>query len=256
MDVDRLWLYTNFDCNLQCSYCLSSSHPNAPRREFEWDLYTQLVDEAVSLGIPELCLTGGEPFLLSDMAQRIEYAAAHMPVTVLTNGLPLTESRLAGMAHLRDMPVTLQISLDGHRAELHDPYRGQGTWSRTVDAIRRVQAAGFKVAIGATETPLNTEHLAELAAFVSDLGVHAKDFFVRPLTKRGLSAEGLELQAGDLAPELTVTAEGVYWHPQTGGEALRLTQQPLPLHLAFDLMQTTFDALIAGGPMPQRYRCA
>ena len=28
----RLWLYTNFDCNLRCDYCCVRSSPKAPRR--------------------------------------------------------------------------------------------------------------------------------------------------------------------------------------------------------------------------------
>ena len=28
----RLWLYTNFDCNLACTYCCVSSSPRTPRR--------------------------------------------------------------------------------------------------------------------------------------------------------------------------------------------------------------------------------
>ena len=29
----RLWLYTNFDCNLHCDYCCVRSSPKVPRRE-------------------------------------------------------------------------------------------------------------------------------------------------------------------------------------------------------------------------------
>jgi TusA-related sulfurtransferase len=29
----RLWLYTNFDCNLHCDYCCVRSSPTVPRRE-------------------------------------------------------------------------------------------------------------------------------------------------------------------------------------------------------------------------------
>ncbi len=28
----KLWMYTNYDCNLRCSYCVAKSGPNAPRR--------------------------------------------------------------------------------------------------------------------------------------------------------------------------------------------------------------------------------
>ena len=29
---DRLWFYANYHCNLECSYCLTESGPNVPRR--------------------------------------------------------------------------------------------------------------------------------------------------------------------------------------------------------------------------------
>jgi sulfatase maturation enzyme AslB (radical SAM superfamily) len=28
----KLWIYTNYDCNPRCSYCVAKSSPNAPRR--------------------------------------------------------------------------------------------------------------------------------------------------------------------------------------------------------------------------------
>ena len=28
----KLWIYTNYDCNLRCSYCVAKSSPNSPRR--------------------------------------------------------------------------------------------------------------------------------------------------------------------------------------------------------------------------------
>ncbi len=32
---DRLWFYTNYHCNLRCSYCLTESAPGVPRRELD-----------------------------------------------------------------------------------------------------------------------------------------------------------------------------------------------------------------------------
>ena len=60
----RLWVYTNFDCNLQCSYCVARSHPRAERRGISRMQLERLVDEAADFGIEQLFLTGGEPFLL------------------------------------------------------------------------------------------------------------------------------------------------------------------------------------------------
>lgn len=252
----RLWIYTNFDCNLACTYCLTSSSPAAARRALPPDAYFQLIEEGVTAGIEEVFLTGGEPFLLPDIFDKLAYAAARRPTTVLTNGMLLRGRRLDQLKALRHLPITLQISLDGHSAEIHDAYRGAGSWASTVSAIRTLREHGFRVSIGATETPVNSAYTGELRAFARELGIADSCFFLRPLTKRGFSLEGIELRAEDIAPELTVTADGVYWHPQSAGEAMLLSRHIFPLCDALELMRANFAVIAAGGPAPQQYRCA
>jgi MoaA/NifB/PqqE/SkfB family radical SAM enzyme len=93
----RLWIYTNFDCNLACTYCLTSSSPAAERRALPSGAYFQLIDEAVTVGIGEVFLTGGEPFLIPDIFQKLTYAAERLPTTVLTNGMLLKRRRLESL---------------------------------------------------------------------------------------------------------------------------------------------------------------
>ncbi|MGE0136143.1 MAG: radical SAM protein, partial [Dehalococcoidia bacterium] len=254
--VSRLWVYTNFDCNLACSYCLTSSSPTAPRRALPEGAFERLIDEAVAAGTGEVFLTGGEPFLLANAFERLAYAGSRLPTTVLTNGMLLKGRRLERLRALRDLRLTIQVSLDGHAPEIHDAYRGAGSWAATVAAIRALQAEGFRVGIGATETPVNAPHVGALRAFVAELGVPEERFFLRPLTKRGFSLEGIELRAEDIEPELTVTAEGVFWHPQSAGEAMLLSREIFPLHDAFELMLTTLEAMRGVGAGLGRYRCA
>jgi MoaA/NifB/PqqE/SkfB family radical SAM enzyme len=252
----RLWVYTNYDCNLSCKYCLSSSSPNAPRREIPFDAYKKLIEEAALEGMDSVFLTGGEPFLLPDIVSRIEHALDYASVTVLTNGLLLRGERLARLRALRTRELTLQISLDGHLPELHDAYRGAGTWKRTVQSIRRVIQEGFRVAIGATATPLNGAYEDQLRAFALGLGIPEDRFFMRPLTRTGFSDEGVELQPEAVVPEVTITLDGVFWHPQSGGSAHLLSRTFSPLRPALDLLNATYERILAGGPRPQVYRCA
>src|ERR1700756_5419498 len=83
----RLWLYTNFDCNLHCDYCCVRSSPTAPRRELGLTRVQRITREAAELGVKEIFITGGEPFLLEDIGEILVSCAAAAPTTVLTNGM-------------------------------------------------------------------------------------------------------------------------------------------------------------------------
>jgi len=125
----------------------------------------------------------------------------------------LTSQRLEKLYVIANDNLSLQVSLDGGRAEHHDAYRGVGSWAKTVAGIKNLQARGLRVLISSTETPANTAHIAELHTFRRSLGIADEDHFVRPLAKRGFSQEGVEVGIDTLMPEITVTVEGVYWHP-------------------------------------------
>jgi len=55
----RLWLYTNFDCNLSCDYCCVRSSPKTPRRALGIDRLRRIAREAAELGVKEIFVTGG-----------------------------------------------------------------------------------------------------------------------------------------------------------------------------------------------------
>jgi molybdenum cofactor biosynthesis enzyme MoaA len=58
----KLWLYTNYDCNLRCSYCLVKSSPNAPRRTLGLENVRRLVTEAIEMGFCDVFLPGANRF--------------------------------------------------------------------------------------------------------------------------------------------------------------------------------------------------
>src|SRR5258708_10603847 len=141
----KLWVYTNYDCNLRCRYCVAKSSPNAPRRAIGLTNVQRLIDESIRLGFVHAFFTGGEPFLLPDIYDMLAYASARVPTTVLTNAMLLHGARLAKLVAIANDRLTVQVSLDGGCAEDHDAYRGAGAWARSVDGIQRLQAEGFQV---------------------------------------------------------------------------------------------------------------
>src|SRR6202007_2153661 len=108
----RLWLYTNFHCNLHCDYCCVRSSPAVPRRELGLARVQRIAREAPELGVKEIFVTGGEPFLLEDIGEILVCCAAAAPTTVLTNGMLFAGRRVESLAALPRDRIALQISLD------------------------------------------------------------------------------------------------------------------------------------------------
>ncbi len=218
----RLWVYTNYDCNLACSYCLVSSSPLAERRALGLPQLERLLEEARALGIREVFLTGGEPFLLPDIFAMIERSVASFRTTVLTNAMLLRGKRLEELVALNCANLCLQVSLDDERPGEHDAYRGEGSWDRAIGGVRALLRAGVRVRIATTVTEEVAPRVEEIRRFVRDeLGIAPDDHIVRPQLMRGFSDRGLVVGKADLLPELTVDVGGVYWHPAgTDGDLL------------------------------------
>jgi organic radical activating enzyme len=207
----RLWLYTNFDCNLHCDYCCVRSSPRTPRRELGLARIQRIAIEAAELGVREIFVTGGEPFLLADIGDILATCAAAAPTTVLTNGMLLVGRRLQTLHSLSSSRLTLQISLDSPTPDRHDRHRGRGTWMSAWTGFEHARAAGFRVRLAATVS--TDQEAEEFRRFLDAHHIPEEDRVIRRIALRGSAKEGVALARADLMPEITITAEGVYWHP-------------------------------------------
>lgn len=245
----KLWIYTNYDCNLRCSYCVAKSSPNAPRRAIGLKNAQRLVDEAVALGFSEIFFTGGEPFILKEIYAMLAYSSARVRTSVLTNAMLFTDSRLEQLLAVArgNDNLILQVSLDGGLPEHHDAYRGQGSWQKTVASIQMLQGHGFKVRLSTTETPANSGHLHAVCELHRSLGIPESDHFIRPLARRGYSKEGLELNMSNLLPEVTVNLDGVFWHPLSTDADMQVSKSLFPLSTAVERIQEQMDAIASSG---------
>lgn len=243
----KLWLYTNYDCNLRCSYCVAKSSPNAPRRALGLANVKQLVDQAIMMGFSDVFFTGGEPFILNEIYGMLAYSSMRVKTTVLTNAMLLRGMRLDMLDEIANENLVVQVSLDGGRAEHHDAYRGNGAWEKTVEGIQLLQARGYRVRLGTTETPVNCNHLTELCEFHRAIGIPDEDHFVRPLAKRGYSREGLDLHMGNLVPEVTVNVDGVFWHPLSTDADMQISKKIFPLATSVERIRQQLDTIALTG---------
>jgi len=236
----RLWLYTNFDCNLACDYCCVRSSPKAQRRELGIERVRRIAMEATELGVSEIFVTGGEPFMLPDIGEILVACAAAAPTTVLTNGMLFAGSRLETLRALPRDRITFQISLDSPTPERHDSHRGKGTWARAWNGIQRARAEGFRVRLAATVS--SDAEAQEFRSFLDAHDVREEDRVIRRIALRGTAMEGVALARADLVPEVTITADGVFWHPVGAEDSdLLVSHDIFPLAQSFAAVRRAFD---------------
>ena len=78
--------------------------------------------------------------------------------------------------------------------------------------------------------------------FLDQEKIAEEDRVIRRIALRGAASEGVALSRTDLVPEVTITAEGVYWHP-VGAEDndLLVTRNIFPLSESFAAVRNAFE---------------
>jgi hypothetical protein len=106
-----------------------------------------------------------------------------------------------------------------------------------MDIARR---EGFRVRLAATV--FSRDDADALDGFFASLGVASRDRLIRPVVRRGFASGGIALSRADLVPEITITAEGVYWHPVGAEDAdLHVTPDIFPLAAAFEAARAAVE---------------
>ncbi|MEZ5143170.1 MAG: radical SAM protein [Acidimicrobiales bacterium] len=214
----RVWLYSNYHCNLDCRYCLTESAPGVPKRALPPHEMLRIAQQAAALGFTDLGVTGGEPFLLRHLPETLAAMAEHLPTLVLTNGTLFTETRLAALDVLTGADVALQISLDAPDPDVNDEMRGPENFAKVVAAIPRLVERGIRVRIATTAEPgrLSDDDHARLCALHRSLGVPDEDHIVRPVVRRGRALDlgiGADFLPEEIPAELCITVDGAFWSP-------------------------------------------
>ena len=261
----RLWLYTNFDCNLACDYCSVASSPRARARRMDRERFSALLADAVTEGFTELYVTGGEPFLVPDLVDMLLEAtqvSEALDVVCLTNAMLYRGRRREQLERLAGVErLTLQTSLDGAAPAAHDVLRGRGSWARAMEGLDLAVSLGLPVRVGMTETEHNAGQGDALRTLLAAHGVPPERVAVRPLIARGHSHEGMAIGEDDTVPELTVTADGWHWHPAGADVAtspdMHLGGPEVPMAEAKRRVVERFLELRRrDGSMPTIYQCA
>jgi uncharacterized Fe-S cluster-containing radical SAM superfamily protein len=152
--LETLWFNTGTLCNITCQNCYIESSPRNDRLVYlSLADVTTYLDEVRSECLPVRMIgfTGGEPFMNRDMiAILTETLGRGFETLVLTNAMRPMLRRKEQLKSLRDAHGELlrfRVSLDDHRAEIHDAERGAGSFAKAMEGLRFLSREGFQIEI-------------------------------------------------------------------------------------------------------------
>lgn len=156
----RLYLEICSACNLKCKYCFEKDYiPQFMDTEklFEFtNIIKPLVDDIV--------ITGGEPTLHPDFFKIAEHFSEYTNIIITTNGSILNINKIKEfLAHHSN--VKLQFSLDAIDHNFVDFVRGEGIYSKILDALNDLKEFSSQLCISSTLTSQTPEMIEEIYAF-------------------------------------------------------------------------------------------
>jgi len=179
-------------CNLRCSYCYRDALYGREPERLTTDALLGILAALHERGLRSVELTGGEPFMHPEFARIVEFCAARFHlIGLLTNGSLVTERSVQPMLpHTAKFVVS--VSLDSHRAEVHDRRRGmQGAFARTVNGIRLLAASGFLTRVSMSVDEENWPDIEETLLLARSLGAFA--FAYAPILPFGRGKQGFRM---------------------------------------------------------------
>lgn len=139
-------------CNLRCTHCYQENYSG--KSELSLKNLISIADSLFkTLSIwnkkGEISITGGEPLCRNDLFDFSEYLNRSETISnidFLTNGTLINTFFINNIKKLNKVKY-IQVSLDGATASIHNSIRGQGSFEKTIIAIRKLVDCGIEVRI-------------------------------------------------------------------------------------------------------------
>ena len=140
-------------CALACRHCRAEAQRRRNPGELDGEESMRLIRQLGGWKPPMLILTGGDPMMRRDVLDLVRAATAEGLHVGLS---PSATARLlaADFGEIKRAGVQrMSLSLDGATRETHDGFRKvEGTYDRTLEAVRRAHEVGLSLQINTTLT--------------------------------------------------------------------------------------------------------
>ena len=131
----------NYSCNFTCPMCTWNAESTENKGQatwFDFEVFKEVIDDAVSKGLKSLRLNYiNEPLIRKDIIKFISYArkAGLLDIYFSTNGSLLTDDVIRDL--IDSGLLRLQISLDAHTKETYEKIRTGGNFNDVIKKVHR-----------------------------------------------------------------------------------------------------------------------
>lgn len=169
-------------CGYNCKPCFENILVASDQEEMKlWEWL--IIIESVAEQNGRLIISGGDPFLRSDIVDLVSYAKVlGVEVEIATCGLNLSVNILTELKRVGLDGVI--IRMDGVTEEENDTFRGVRTYSVAIAAIKQVQSFGINVSL-VINSNASSDSLEKAYAFSRENGVR---LFISTIPWRGAPA--------------------------------------------------------------------
>lgn len=158
-------------CNYHCKHCCSRANLNSIQDGINTTRALELIDEMHKFGIKSIYISGGEPFIRTDIFEILECAKKHsIEVNISTNGSLLNDSYIEKLQS--SMIKKIHVSLDSIYETDFNFFRGGNYYKQTLSAIEKIVNAKLYLRVGVVLWKRNISQIEQMITFLADRNVN------------------------------------------------------------------------------------
>jgi len=157
-------------CNLNCEHCFTRNILNRNQKELSFKEKISILDKMQELGVREMLVSGGEPFLAPHFIDFLKEAGKrNIHLKLFSNGFSITENIVK---KIKDLPLGyLAISVDG-ATKYSFKIRGTNCFDLLKSKIKMLsEQCSFPIAMQITLSKVNYDEIEEYLNLAAETGV-------------------------------------------------------------------------------------
>lgn len=167
-----LFIELTNECNLKCIHCYKGCLEE--KKEIRFESIKQMIDDAYSIGVFRVIVSGGECTLNKDFLRICKYIREkRMMLDICTNGQSLYDNKKLFNEVIKLYPRIISLSLYSMNPNIHDKItKVKGSHNKTLSVIKKLANLNQNTEIKCFLTKYNVKDWQEVSEFGENLGVN------------------------------------------------------------------------------------